>query len=139
MPDYCPLTGKQQFLTKREALRAARNVARQRKGTPSIYLCDHCHTWHHTHYDYAHSKAIREIKRKYIKPEPRKHSEEMKIIIESASNDDIEVSIRQTEEEKPQRYIGITIADRVARRAALITYEQALELVEALKIQIAKL
>lgn len=63
----------------------------------------------------------------------------MKIIIESASNDDIEVSIRQTEEEKPQRYIGITIADRVARRAALITYEQALELVEALKIQIAKL
>lgn len=63
----------------------------------------------------------------------------MKITIDTAFNDEIEITVQHTDEEEPQQLIGLIVQDRVAKRATALTYDQALELVEALKIQIAKL
>ena len=129
---YCTVSGKEGYRTRGAALKVAKRMEQAHKGSPSVYLCPACCRWHLTHYSYRDCHN-------FTRQPPKRKKKPMKIKIETASNDEVEISIKQTEEEKPRRYIGLMIEDSVNRRAALLTYEQACELVEALKIQIAKL
>lgn len=64
----------------------------------------------------------------------------MQIVIDTAFNDSVKVTIEKVKTEMEEfHYIGLRIFDSEKNRYTALTYEQACELVEALKIQIAKL
>lgn len=100
------------------------------RGEPSVYLCPDCGAWHLTHYDY---RVCHDFIRK---PKPNK-VKDMRILIDTYFNDRVEVNVCPDTE--GNNCIGLSIADGVNNRVTALTYNQALELVEALKIQIAKL
>ena len=128
----CPIQGKLCYRTKGAAQRAAKYIERRHRGSSSAYLCPHCGAWHLTHYDYRTCHD-------FIRQPKNITKKDMKITIDTAFNDEIEITVQHTDEEEPQQLIGLIVQDRVAKRATALTYDQALELVEALKIQIAKL
>lgn len=127
---FCPETGKARFPTKGSALRAAKSMQRRHRGEPSVYLCPHCSSWHLTHYDY---RTCHDFTRR---PKEQK-DKDMRILIDTYFNDKVEVNVVQDRE--GDNCIGLSIADGVNNRVTALTYNQAQELVEALKIQIAKL
>ena len=135
---YCGLLGKERFATQGDAQRAARRMERAGKGTPSVYWCEFCHSWHLTHYDYHRCKEVRQsLDAQYGKPkrEPR----DMKIIIDNAYvPDGTSVSIKQLDDGGEQ--LQLLLFDEEDKCLdARFTYEQGLELIEAVKMQLGKM
>lgn len=61
---YCEQNGKVCFETRADAERAARDIAKSKRGKSSVYQCDYCHYFHLTHKPYRIGKTIRQrIKR----------------------------------------------------------------------------
>lgn len=135
---YCGLLGKERFATQGDAQRAARRMERAGKGTPSVYWCEFCHSWHLTHYDYHRCKHVRQsLDAQYGKPkrEPR----DMKIIIDNAHvTDGAMVSIKQLNDRG--ELLHLAIFDQEEQSLSVdFTYEQGLELIEAIKMQLGKM
>lgn len=109
------------------------------RGEATIYRCQFCHHWHLTHMSYEHSKAIRELNKKGFYPIPqRKKKKDMRIFIDTQDQGAVMVDTYQPPDAE-RRGILLALTKEPTPIAVGLTYEQACELVEALKIQIAKI
>lgn len=131
---YCNENGKECFGTKGSALRAA-----ERMGGGSVYRCQYCNQWHITHYTYEHSKAIRELFRKGVYSTNKKRKKkDMRIFVDTQDGSSVMVDTYQPPEDE-RKGIMLAFTKEPTPIAVGLTYEQALELAEALKIQTARI
>lgn len=134
---YCPLTGKERFRTRGDAQLSADSLARRSRGMPSVYWCETCHAFHITHYRYTQCKAVAQTIEKH-KP-TKKRKRDMKIIIDNAYvPDGTSIGIKQLNDGGQQLQM-ICFDEEDKRMDLRFTYAQALELVEAIKLQLAKM
>lgn len=137
---YCPLIGKQRFRTRSDALLAAQSMKNRGCGTPSVYWCEECNSYHLTHYTYQHCKETAQFFDDQKKRTRRhKQSRDMKIIIDNAYvTDGAMVSIKQLADGGEHLHLALFDVDDKSLSVDF-TYLQALELIEALKLQIGKM
>lgn len=137
--EYCSLIGKQKFESRREALLAAQNTKRRGKGCPSVYFCDVCKSWHLTHYSYEQSKAVRtkfDWSEEPAKKKQKKHKP-MKIIVNNAYVPNGTTVVLHNLDDGGQQLRIILFDEDNHTIDARYTYDQALELIEAVKIQLS--
>lgn len=140
---YCPESGKLCFPSRQEAERAARNMQSRRKGMPSVYLCNTCHTFHLTHYNYEHCKAVQELRKsgyyqpRVPKPPNNRNRKNMVIFTDTDSGETLSTDIPNPDDATQLR-LAIVEAGK-STHPILLTYHQALELVESIKIQLGKM
>lgn len=138
---YCSQNGKECFGSRHAARMAAKRMQGHYRGAASIYRCHYCHQWHLTHYSYEHSKAIRELNKQgyYAEPPKKKKKKDMRIFIDTHDNDGCVMVDTFKPAESDRKGILLAFTKEPSPIAVGLTYEQALELAEALKIQTARI
>lgn len=136
---FCHVNGKERFSTRASALKASRSMEAKNKGTPSVYLCPHCQSYHLTHYSYEESKFLREYVLTPIEKCKTKKDKDMKIFIDTAY-DSCGVCIEVKNTQDNDQLLSVTCFDGDGNQVQqLFTYQQAIEMDEAIKIQLAKM
>lgn len=128
----CPTCGKQTFPTKGSAERANNNMQRRHQGKGSVYQCPYCNGWHLTHYTYRESKHFT---KQIIKQKQR----DMRIFIDTIDNDGAVMVDTYQPPDHEQKGIMLAFTKEPTPIAIGLSYDQALELIEALKIQTARI
>lgn len=139
--EYCPTNGKACFCSRSSAERAAKNMSDRHRGVATVYRCQFCNHWHLTHYSFEHSKAIRELNKQgyYAEPPKKKKKKDMRIFIDTHDNDGCVMVDTFKPAESDRKGILLAFTKEPSPIAVGLTYEQALELAEALKIQTARI
>lgn len=137
MKHYCPITGKEQFHSRSDAERVAATFILKHRGNPSVYLCNECHTYHLTHYTYQRSRKVRQ--KKQAQAQSNTHTPIMTIFTDTFYADN-GVCIETKTTQDNHHNVRITLFDVDKNQQSTdLTYSQTLELIEALKIQAAKI
>lgn len=138
--EYCPLTGKRRFGTRSEALNAAANMTKRNKGTPSVYRCQECGAYHLTHYSYARSHHLQEVIATELKAKPKTNrTTEMNIGIDNAHVETGTVVMINNLNDGGQHLKIISFDPDGNKSSIEYTYTQALELIDAIKILVARM
>ena len=128
----CPTCGKQIFPTKGSAERANNSMHRRHQGKGSVYLCPYCNGWHLTHYSYR-------MKKHFTKQIVKQKQRDMRIFIDTIDNDGSVMVDTYQPPQQERKGIMLAFTKEPSPIAIGLSYDQALELIEALKIQTARL